>query len=366
MNINIIDPGLKNQTGHHFDWCLKIAKYFYITYGKNIKIFVSKNTNAETQQVLQQFGEVIPLFAENPYQYAKTVDPLCGDLTLYFDRSMMLASALKTIDQNAIWIWPTLFEYQLNALSLAKIKCQISACIHTAPEYRSGLAASMWRDAAMRASSAKINIHYGVTFSELAPLFKFLLRQEIVTLPLLVDAVPAQTPKLKLKRIGFFGDQSNRKGLHLLPELIKRLNYFGYEITVQDSKGKINGEQSQQLTILGYVEDIAQEMSKCDLIVLPYDPDTYKHMASAIAWEAIARGLPVVAPAGTVPGHFVLKHNAGVTFQSFTADSIMDAIARLNLNFETVATGAFNASQHWAAQHGSDKFVNAMLSSIDK
>lgn len=367
MKINIIDPALNDQTGHHFDWCRKIAKYLYATHGENVRIFVSKNIKAETQLELQKFGEVIPLFTENPYMPAKAVDPLCGDLTLYFDRSMMLASSLEKIDQNAIWIWPTLFEYQLNALSLAKIRCQISACIHTAPDYRSDMAAAMWRDAAMRANRAKINIHYGVTFNELALIFTPLLRREILTLPLLVDAAPAQAPKLKLKRIGFFGDQSNRKGLQLLPELINRLNYLGYEITIQDSKGKISGKQSQQLTILGYVEDMAEEISKCDLIVLPYDPNIYKHMASAIAWESVARGVPVVAPADTVPGDFVLKENAGVTFQSFTADSIIDAITSLNSKFESVSTGAFNASQNWANQHGSDKFANEMmLSSIDK
>lgn len=361
MKINIIDPGLHGQTGHHFDWCYRIAKYLHTKGYKNTEIYVNIKTSEETKSILEKFGRVFPIFTENPYFPGSAVDPLCGDLSLYLDRSITLAKTLKSIDQDCIWLWPTLFEYQLSALAFANVKCKVSACIHTAPEYRSELAAAMWRDAAIRARKARINIHFGVTFSELCSVFQPLLRQNISALPLLVDPHPARAPKTELLRIGFFGDQSIRKGLQLIPELIKRIFELGYEVTIQDSNGKIRGDKSSKLKVLGYVDDIAEEIEKCDLVMLPYDPDAYQHMGSAIAWEAMARGVPVIAPQDTVPGDFVLQHNAGTTFKSFTVDSMIEALADANLKFNDIAKGAFNASKNWAQHHGADKFTSAML-----
>jgi glycosyltransferase involved in cell wall biosynthesis len=361
MKINIIDPGLHSLLGHHFDWCKKIAGYLS-THNYNIKIYVHKNITANAKDALERYGEVIPLFNENPYQIANKLDPLYGYQTLYLDNSLKLAPSLKSINQDAIWIWPTLFDYQLNALALAKVKCHVSACIHTAPELKSSLGPFLWRDAAHRAKNAGIKIQFGVTFKELIPLFTPLIKQEVLTLPLLVnEKVVHLPPKSKLKRIGFFGDQRTSKGNHLLPELIKSLIELGYDITVHDSNGNINGKQTPRLTILGYVEDLTQEIVKCDLVIIPYDREVYKYMASAIAWEAIACGVPVIAPSKTVPGQFVTDENAGVTFDSFSVESIIDAVKRANLDFKTIATGAFHASENWSSRHGTNKFVEAML-----
>lgn len=43
MKINIIDPALNSQNGHHFDWCQKIAEYLKISAGHDIWIYTHKN-----------------------------------------------------------------------------------------------------------------------------------------------------------------------------------------------------------------------------------------------------------------------------------------------------------------------------------
>jgi glycosyltransferase involved in cell wall biosynthesis len=361
MKINIIDPALSEQTGHHFDWCLKIAEYLKNSGDHDVWIYTRKNITESAKTVLEKYGKIMPVFIENPYATKDKTDPLTGALSLYFDNTMLLASTLQSIDQNAAWLWPTLFEYQLNALAVAKIRCPVSACLHVAPEYKADFGLAMWRDAALRAHKLKVNIQFGVTFKELVPLFTPILNNKISVLPLLVDTNPAAAQKPVLKRIGFFGDQSTRKGIHLLPELIQRLCKLGFEVIVHDSKGKIDGTPSSKLKILGFVDDISEEISKCDLVVLPYDPVVYKHMASAIGWEAVARGVPVVAPANTAPGNFINSTKAGVTFESYNVDSILAAVARAESEYQAIASGAFEASKNWSAHHGTDKFVDAMM-----
>jgi glycosyltransferase involved in cell wall biosynthesis len=192
-------------------------------------------------------------------------------------------------------------------------------------------------------------------------LFFPLLEQELFIPPLLVDANPPIAPKSTLKRVGFFGQQSTRKGSKLISELTQHLLKVGLEVVVQNSLGNFDGVQSQQLTILGYVDNFSEEISKCDLVILPYDPYVYKNMASGVAWEAIARAVPVIAPANTVPGGFVTSENAGITFKEFTAESIIDAVTQASSEFKTIADGAFRASKNWSTNNGTDKFVEAIL-----
>jgi hypothetical protein len=360
--INIIDPALADRFGHHFDWTLKIIKRLNIL-GYKVTIFGNKNISANVKAELELYGKVISLFSGNPYSRPNKENPLCTDIQFYFERSLSLASELKQINQNCTWIWPTLFDFQLNALALAKINCHVTAIIHTAPGYRYPAAPAMWRNAAVQARKENIDIRLGATFKELVPLFFPLVEQALFVTPILVDANPPLAPKSTMKRVGFFGHQSIRKGSKLISDLTQHLLKAGLEVVVQNSTGKVNGKQSQQLSILGYIEDFSEEISKCDLVILPYDSDVYKNMASGVAWEAIARAVPVIAPANTVPGGFVTSENAGITFKEFSAHSIIDAVTQASSEFKSIADGAFRASKNWSTNNGTDKFVEAILSS---
>ena len=247
-------------------------------------------------------------------------------------------------------------------MALAKVACNVKACIHASPLRHHVYGNVMWRDAAIRANRENIDISYGVTSKELSPLFNSLLDRKVSTLPILVDANPASAPKSALKHIGIFGNQNSRKGDFMIPDLVQSLLKLGYKVTVQDSKGRITADQVQNLIILDYVEDLSKEIYKCDLVLLPYNPSAYKGQSSGIAWEAMACGVPVIAPAETIPGDFVKNHEAGVTFAEFTVDGIVDSVLLAKSDFKTIALGAFNASNNWAANHGTIKFVEAMLS----
>jgi hypothetical protein len=181
-------------------------------------------------------------------------------------------------------------------------------------------------------------------------------------MPIFYDSIPATGPKNSLRRVGFFGHQSQHKGLFLLPNIVNHLIALGYEVIVQDSGGMVSGNQSRVLKILpAYIDDLANEMKNCDLIICPYDPKHYQLSGSGIAWEAISHGVPVIGPAETGIARFINETGAGVTFDAFNATSILSAVEVANSRYGEISLAAFNTSQIWSATHGSLKFIEKML-----
>ncbi len=85
-----------------------------------------------------------------------------------------------------------------------------------------------------------------------------------------------------MRRIGFFGQQRGEKGVGILPPLVELLLDAGYEVVLHDSKGRLDIGVRPNLTTLGYLDDIVQEIARCDLVVTPYDPVQYHFRLSGI------------------------------------------------------------------------------------
>lgn len=362
MHVNFIDPGLSARGGHHFDWCEKVARYLGERHACQLRIYTGRRITPDARRVLEKYGEVFPVFGMSPYARTKNEDPVSGKLTRFLDSALSLAAELRDIERADIWLWPTLFDYQLSALAMARVAAPVAACIHMPPDYSSAsLGPAIWGHGAIAAQRAKLDIRFGTTTRELAGIFAPLIARTVDVMPLMVDAVAASSPKPVLKRIGFFGDQAPRKGSRLLPELVRKLYARGYDLVVHDSSSRIRGADAPRLRFLSYVENLSDEIARCDLVIVPYDPAFYRTMASGIAWEAVARGVPVLAPAATSPGRFVLDSKAGATFEKFDVESICKAVEQAGEHYSAIARGAFEASRDWSAHHGTRRFVDAML-----
>jgi glycosyltransferase involved in cell wall biosynthesis len=103
-----------------------------------------------------------------------------------------------------------------------------------------------------------------------------------------------------MARIGFFGDQRVEKGSLLIPKIATLSIDAGLEVVVHDSANKIDKDACGSGVLhLGLIKNLASEISKCDLVVLPYDPTRYQYRGSAVLLESAASGTPVLAPLGT-------------------------------------------------------------------
>ncbi|WP_078484070.1 glycosyltransferase [Solemya pervernicosa gill symbiont] len=325
-------------------------------------LYVHIDIDDEAIQALSKHCLVVPLFSEDPYKATNNKDDTLSELTKYLEPVEILQRELTETSPADLNIWPTLFGYQLSAFEALKSKGRIATCIHFPPNMRAGvLSVGIWRHGAHLVKKHDLDISFGVTVPELIPPYTKLLSAQINELPLLVSGRTAEHPKTELKSIGFFGQQKPGKGSKLIPELVQRLHRSGYNLTIQDSGNHMKVTEAPGLKQLSYVESLADEINKVDLVIAPYNPEHYRAMGSGVVWDAVASGVPIVAPAGTSPGNFISRHRAGVLFDEFTAQSVLEAVDTAHKRYDEIADHAFHACQNWETSHGIEKFVAALI-----
>ena len=360
MKINYIDPALKRKGGHHADWCARIVGSLGKTHV--VRVYAHRGVEAGIRRLLAGTAEVIPHFHVNPYSKPNQAASARYRPNLVPETTLFLAAELRRLEAADLWLWPTLFAHQLSAMALAGPECPITACIHWAPEARTGgIDSNIWRHGGNLAKKFELCLKVGVTIPELAQPYSSLLGEEVAALPILVDALPDVALRQDLRRIGFFGQQRGSKGIAVLPELIRRLHGKGYELIVQDSGNKLRNQALPGVRYLGYVPDLGEEIGRCDLVVAPYVPEDYRTQGSGIVWEAIARGVPVAVTADTSPGRFIEGIGAGVTFTSLDPESICSAVAATAASYARLAEAAYRAAMDWPEHHGTSRFVAAMM-----
>jgi hypothetical protein len=106
----------------------------------------------------------------------------------------------------------------------------------------------------------------------------------------------------------------------------------------------------------------AQLFESSDVILCPYNPNAFRARPSAIAWEALANGLPLVVPAGTHMEAWMREFgDCGAAFGQFEPHSIAAAIISVIDEFNRYASAAYAAAKRWRTRYGPSHFVDALL-----
>lgn len=365
MLINILDPGLSIVGGHHLEWDMSIAAEL-VAQGHEVTVYSHIGIVPDARAAFDRRIELQPLFRNHAYVHPLQLDAVAGELVWFVDIAMLLAEDLRAVAQADLWLWPSLFQAQLYACALLKSGPSISGCIHTEPTFMSSQGKAFWRYAFIKASQAGLKMNLGVPGPVLQQEYGELFgnNQLVQLLPLPNRGCPAYGPRTGLKTIGFFGHQRPEKGAQLAPPLVSILLQEGYQVVVHDSGNLFGSATAPGLTRIGYVPDLAAEIAKCDLAVLPYDANAYRSRESAIVWDALASGIPVVVPNGTAPALRVLTSGAGKVFHFPTVDSIHRAIVEAKMDYPQIAAAAFRASQQWARTEGVAKLANALTTGV--
>lgn len=365
MIINILDPGLSVIGGHHLEWDRLIAAELSAQ-GHSVTIYSHLGIAPETRAALGAGTKLVPLFRNYAYLHPQQLDPVAGELMGFIDVAVALAEDLRAVAQADLWLWPSLFHAQLYACSLIRPGVAISGCIHTEPEFMSSQGAACWRYAFIKAGQAGLRVNLGVPGPVLQQEYDALFgsRQLVQLLPLPNPGHPCDTPRTELKTIGFFGHQRQEKGAASVPALISALLNEGYQVVLHDSGNAFGPEQLPGLTRIGYVPDLAAEIARCDLIVVPYEAGSYRARESAIVWDALASGVPVVVPYGTAPALRVLTSGAGKVFHFPTVESIRQAIGEARTDYHEIAAAAFHTSRKWRESQGVAKLAQVLIADV--
>lgn len=96
------------------------------------------------------------------------------------------------------------------------------------------------------------------------------------------------------------------------------------------------------------------------LTLAPYDPGTFADAVSGIVLDALLRGSPCIATAGTWPGRLVERFGAGATFPARDPAAFADAVARTLADWPAVAARAQSAARTLAQEHDPVHLVRAL------
>jgi hypothetical protein len=152
--------------------------------------------------------------------------------------------------------------------------------------------------------------------------------------------------KLKKKEIliGFLGCAKQRKGFDNIPEILTNLKTEGlyFNILIQeanfpwvsykDTKEKILKIMDYEFEFLSSNLDLAnlqKYINKCDLLILPYDSDSYSINASGILYHACDSNVPVLTASGVGFASEIEEFNLGLTYDNL--DEIPNLVQKILL-----------------------------------
>jgi glycosyltransferase involved in cell wall biosynthesis len=178
-------------------------------------------------------------------------------------------------------------------------------------------------------------------------------------------------------RIGFFGYSKSDKGFHLLPEVATICRNKGidveFQIQVQHSnweQATIQAEQAlRRMPNVHLIEgslgskDYLTEMSKVDVVLLPYDPKLFGMRGSGIFTESVAAGRPIIASERTFAAESLKKGEAqGEIFAPHNAQACADAIERLLPRLAACRERAMESAETFTRRHNGEAYVDVLLS----
>ena len=365
MKINLMDPGLAGQQGHHLDIDLRVTRQL-VADGHCVHVYASKFASEAVSQAFASLAKFTRQFQSNPYQSPQSIDPVAGELLVYTHQSALLAQELRCTDPADLWLWPSIFAPQLNACAIAQMGVAVAGCVHTEatpPDQTQG--SVWWRHAFLNMRKSNCPLRIGSIEPALRYGYLSLTTDELFqTFPVPYPGKPISRPRNALRKIGFLGHQRGEKGSAFVLKLVNSLIAEGYQVVLQDSSEKIIQHANPQAMLLGFVTDITEEIAQCDLIVLPYSPEQYRAKGSGILWEALATGIPVVAPYHSAPGQWVERTGAGLLFIANTHDCLLRTITTARDIYPKIALAAFENSQQWPKHHGVQKFTEAMIEPV--
>jgi hypothetical protein len=137
-------------------------------------------------------------------------------------------------------------------------------------------------------------------------------------------------------------------------------------VVLHDTAGHFGaGDARPRLRLLTFVEDLSAEMMSCDVVVCPMEARHYEHRHSGIVWSAVASGLPVVLPKGTLSALRISRLRSSSCYREHSVEGIMSAVARVASDYPSFAAAAERGALLWKKKHGVDRFVQSVLDRLD-
>lgn len=366
VRVDVVDATLIRRGGHPFDWARRLGRQLLLA-GHDVRFFVHASAAEDVLAALGSLGPTYAVFRAYPHANAGRLDALAGELLKYTIHANLLRVGLGHAVGSDLWLWPTFFPAGLYACATLPCAPGVVGLVHQDPGIgRTSDEAKTWRHAFVSARMRGLQFSIGTPEEELCRRLQPLFHEQLpIRYPYPADADGLLAPKVELKRIGIFGSQRGEKGVELLPALVRHLLRAGYQVTLHDSSGRAPWPSGHPgLRVLGYIDNLADEVSACDAVILPYHADRYATHGSGILMDCLACGVPFIAPQGALFDATITKTGSGLRFPDLSAASIMQTIREVHHNFSDYAARAYQAALIWRQTEGTARLVSHVTSAF--
>jgi hypothetical protein len=362
MKINILDAGIKHRRGHHYDYCLRLARH-YCASGMDVHVFGGAGMDDETRAEFAKIGKISALLRARPYQNPRRFDFYGGEIFRHRKQAQIAAEDLGAVDDADFWLWPSIEAHEVDACAHRNVRGKIVGCVHADPGVETqSVEAQLWRTSLRTAQEAKLHLTLGAYENELRHRFALIQpASRFAVIPHPVEGPPPEKPRVKMHRIGFIGHQRSSKESPTRNVLLKQLVQDGFAITYQNSAPDVKSPEFEGVDVLGYVDDLAVPIAYCDLVVLPYDLQFYFARGSGILAQCMALGVPAIAPFGTLPGRTIERCGIGPLSIGNGDAAIYQAIKIAARHYATFSANAHRTAQQFCKNSGIARCADAYL-----
>jgi glycosyltransferase involved in cell wall biosynthesis len=414
MRVFYVDAGLTGNVGHHANHCRYIAGELRAR-GIDTRVFAF----AGLAPALQTELGAIPHFLSYTYRQSD-YDPISGWLNDFdtaaasFEEDLsrlprpetadlLYLSALSPAQLLAVGRWhdalPTgrrpavVLELVTSDLELARTPRGVQVTI---PDPRDKPRPTLFRFAAKRLGAGdRSRFHFVAYTKTYADVFAMLLEAPVAVVPFPYRAVTGLRNRAGAQPIAIsvLGHQRLEKGYAELPEVLSLLlqsrpllrrarpdiRVFVQAASIRDPSNSQSGQSDSPETDAALRalaandarlsaderafgrEGWPQLLERSDLILCPSRSGDVLAAVSAVAAEAIANGIPVVAPADTEVAALLAQCGGGTLFDRFEPDAIVEATGRALDDFDRCATLAYEGALRWPQTRGPARMVDSLL-----
>jgi glycosyltransferase involved in cell wall biosynthesis len=172
--------------------------------------------------------------------------------------------------------------------------------------------------------------------------------------------------------VAILGHSRAEKGFHLIPELVERNRQLKFVIQIspegadmmwKEARPAVHAAPNVEL-VHGALEPESYYalMTRCDIVLLPYDPMLVPLRSSGVFAEAVGAGRATVVPAGTwMAGHLEAGRAAGVVFGEFNPGAISVALRDAAARLPELSPRARECAPAWRAQQSTSAYLNRVM-----
>jgi hypothetical protein len=391
------DPGLVDNRGHHANSCRAITRVLRDR-GIDVQVLASRRLDPALRDELQ----AKPFFSVDPYRQTDG-DPISGWLNAFYAAAPQTQNDFRQLTDcrksdllymafglapHLLGLGTWLAEQKNAPTAVMDMIMEPGVDVETGPggitavlrDPRIDPRAVLYRFTGLQLNALKLERLFVATCEPTASaLYQHLLQRpvDLVPFPHTSGAAPKDRSGRRPITLTLMGHQQPNKGFHLMPDVIRRLLRSHRDIRIvahNSAPGTMSETQSalkaiarddQRLTVDERALDSRawQELlAQTDIMVCPYLPAWYRVATSGIAAEAIAGGIPLVAPADTTLSHWADEFGgAGAIFGKFDVHAITVTLEKAIKSFDLNAARAVAGAMKWAETHSPARYVDALL-----